>query len=176
MDFEPNKSALRKLDKLGTQVESLEREKAVMDVLMGYGLIGENEKVDLKKLVLKKEDLKVKHHTLSNEAAIALAYLDIQVAESKKEGVSNENIIDSIPEGLIVSLVTNRVARNDKEFINTIFANLKVAMSSRSEDFSKILLSVIAARQASIEAVVSGVVDSNNVVITDTEINSQVNQ
>lgn len=158
---------------LHAQKESLDRQIAVMDVLNQYGLITATEDVDLDALVLKKEDLKVLHATLSNEAAIALAYLDTDINKAREQGVAVNDIVNSLPRGLIVSLISNPVARNDDNFIDTVFANLKLVLNGSTGDFSEVLLSVVQARLASYLNVVSGVLDKDGVVTTKKAFNAE---
>jgi hypothetical protein len=174
-DFKPDEDTKEELKNAEDELTSLDHEKKVMEVLLGYGLIGRDEQIDLDALFKKQKSITQKYAYVSDEAAAALAYLDTQVVTLKQQGASVDEIIGLIPEGLVISLLTNKVARNDKEFISTIFKNLERALTSSQGDFSEVLLSTISARQASFAQGVMAIVDGRtNVVITPSERESLI--
>jgi hypothetical protein len=73
-DFKPGKDTKEGLKNAEDELTSLDHEKKVMEVLLGYGLIGRDEQIDLDALFKKQKSITQKYVYVSDEAAATSAW------------------------------------------------------------------------------------------------------
>lgn len=156
-------STSQRLETLETQRNTLDRKIALLEVLKGYNLITSDDDISetVDAITLRKEDLKVTHKKISNEAAVALAYLDIKVTKAKESHVSVGDIVDTIPREFISALIMDKHLKSNKEFIDTIIPKIKLLLAENDNQFSDILLWTVDERQkkhsdSNIQVIVDG--------------------
>lgn len=168
--MEHNTSTNSNLNILEKERNSVDRSIALIKTLEKYGLVTASDDISgmLDEIVLRKEDIKVTHKNISNEVAVALAYLDTEVMQAKNSHVSVVDIIETIPLELISSFITDKYLKSDTEFAKTVIPRIKALLVGSNDQFSDILLRAVEERQkefinSNIKVIVDGT--SGNVLV-----------
>lgn len=167
--MEPNLNTLKIRSKSVAKLQEFtERQLAVVTTLKYFGFVGENDDVSMETISAistRALGLKSTRKSLTDESALALACIAQKAQEAEESGATPEQIISTVDEDLIMSLISSPSLKN-YEFVGTVLKRISINAETGVGDLAELVLESVASREAEVQnSTVKVTIDSNLVAV-----------